>query len=104
MLNRTPLERRLDAQGRPYFLWDVDWTDARFRAELAAADDALRVELVAKLMRQAKPDDVFEYVTLAEVERLWDDLVPRLGAQRAFWVWIVGQWRALREARRAAGP
>ena len=104
MLNPTPLERRVDAQGRPCFLSDVDSTDARFRAELATADDALREELVAKLMRQARPDDLFEYVTLAQVEWLWDELVPRLGAQRAFWVWMVGLWRALRETRRAAGP
>jgi hypothetical protein len=94
MLNPTPLDRRLDSRGRPYFLWDVDWTDERFRQELAAADDDLRVELVAKLMRQAKPDDVFEYVPLSEVHRLWDRVVPRLGAQRPFWVWLIERWRA----------
>lgn len=99
MLNPTPLSRRLDAQGRPYFLWDVDWTDERLRRELADADDDLRVELVAKLMRQAKPDDVFEYVHLAEVLRLWDRIVPRLGAQRAFWVWLVECWRELGHVR-----
>jgi hypothetical protein len=99
MLNPTPPDRRLDASGRPYFLWDVDWTDERFRRELAQADDDLRVELVAKLMRQAKPDDVFEYVPLAEILRLWDDLVPRLGAQRAFWLWLVGRWRELGHVR-----
>lgn len=98
MLNPTPLHHRLDAEGRPYFLWDVDWTDDRFRRELAEADDALRVELLAKLMRQAKPDDVFEYVAFAEVLRLWDRLVPRLGDKREFWVWIVGRWRELGRA------
>jgi hypothetical protein len=98
MLNPTPLERRLDAQGRPYFLWDVDWTDERFRRELAQADDDVRVELIAKLMRQAKPDDVFEYVRLDDVLAVWDRLVPRLGAQRDFWVWLIGRWRENRHA------
>lgn len=95
MLNPTPISQRLDAQGRPYFLWDLDWTDERFRQELRAADDATRVELIAKLMRQAKPDDVFEYVSAAEVLRLWDAIVPRLGKQRDFWVWLFGRWREL---------
>lgn len=90
------MDARLDAQGRPYFLWDLDWTDARFRHELATTDDATRAELVAKLMRQAKPDDVFDYVSFAELERLWPQLVPRLGRQRDFWVWIVSRWRELR--------
>lgn len=99
MLHPTPPDRRLDAKGRPYFLWDVDWTDERFRSELASADDDVRVELVAKLMRQAKPDDVFEYVSLDEVLRLWEQIVPRLGAQRPFWVWLVGRWRELAHDR-----
>lgn len=94
MLHPTPLDQRVDAHGRPYFLWDVDWTEDRFRHELATANDTVRVALIAKLMRQAKPDDVFEYVTLAEVERAWDALVPQLGAQRPFWVWLIGRWRA----------
>lgn len=95
MLNPTPPDLRLDAHGRPYFLWDVDWSDERFRRELALADDGLRVELIAKLMRQAKPDDVFEYVQVSEVVRLWDRLSPRLGNQRPFWEWIFGRWREL---------
>ncbi len=93
MLNPTPPDRRLDALGRPYFLWDVDWTDERFRRELAGADDALRVELVAKLMRQAKPDDVFDYVALSEVFRLWEQLRSRLGRREPFWTWLIGRWR-----------
>lgn len=93
MLHPTPPDQRLDEMGRPYFLWDLDWTEDRFRRELVDADDDVRVELVAKLMRQAKPDDVFEYVELSEVLRLWERLVPRLGLQRAFWVWLVERWR-----------
>ncbi len=92
MMNPTPHHLRVDAQGRPYFLWDVDWTEERFVSELATADDDVRVELVAKLMRQAKPDDVFEYVSFPEVQRLWERVEPRLGKQRPFWTWIVAQW------------
>ena len=43
-------------------------------------------------MRQAKPDDVFSFVRLADIENLWRDLERYLGKSRAFWVWILGKW------------
>lgn len=81
-----------DGAGRPYFLWDADMTLQRFEELLRTGDHATRVYLVAKLMRQAKPDDVFEFVTLARIAELWPELVHDLGRTRAFWGWILRQW------------
>ncbi len=99
MLCPTPRHRLLDPQGRPYFLWDCDLTDAQFRALLAKEDDETRAVLVAKLMRQAKPDDVFEYVSESEIRRLWQGIEPHLGKTREFWSWLLGAWAALEERR-----
>ena len=50
-----PPERLLDAQGRPYFMWDVDLTLDRFR-ELVAGDDLeVRAHLVARIASLARP-------------------------------------------------
>lgn len=92
MLNPTPASRLLDPQGRPYFLWDCDLNDAEFRARLADPDPQVRAALTGKLMRQAKPDDVFRYVTEADVRALWGLVLPYLGVSRAFWVWLFGVW------------
>ncbi|MCY2960109.1 MAG: hypothetical protein NTY35_08080 [Planctomycetota bacterium] len=92
ILNPTPPDRMVDGQGRPYFLWDVDMTLARFKELLAGEDREVRAYLMAKLMRQAKPDDVFEFVTLAEIRAEWPRIQPFLGQSRAFWTWILAVW------------
>jgi len=95
MLNPTPIAKRLDEKGRPYFLWDVEMTHDELVLALATGTDTQKAYLVGKLMRQAKPDDVFEYVTLAEIGRLWHQAERHLGQTREFWTWLLGRWEQL---------
>ena len=87
-LSFTPAERQIDALGRPYFLWDCDLTMEEFRARLEDPDPEVRAHLVGKLMRQAKPDDVFLYVRPREIRELWPRLLRYLGRTRDFWTWL----------------
>jgi hypothetical protein len=43
-------------------------------------------------MRQAKPDDVFSFVTEAEIRDLWSDVQPFLGRTKPFWEWLFAVW------------
>jgi hypothetical protein len=88
----TPPDRLVDERSRPYFLWDVDLTIDEFRERLRTGTREDRAYWTGKLMRQAKPDDVFSFVGLADIENLWCDLERYLGKSRAFWVWILGKW------------
>lgn len=97
ILSPTPRDRMVDAAGRPYFLWDSDLTLERFQELLGTETDEVRAHLIAKLMRQAKPDDVFEFVRLGEIVRLWALVQPRLGRTREFWAWWLGIWGARSE-------
>jgi hypothetical protein len=92
VLNPTPKELLLDPQGRPYFLWDTDSTLVAFEALLRTGDRDTRAYLVGKLMRQAKPDDVFSFVTEAEIRDLWSDVQPFLGRTKPFWEWLFAVW------------
>ncbi|HVK88110.1 MAG TPA: hypothetical protein VM513_28515 [Kofleriaceae bacterium] len=92
ILAPTPAEKMLDAAGRPYFLWDDDMTLDVFREKLNDPDIEIRAYFTGKLMRQAKPDDVFSFVTLREIVALWDRLERYLGASRAFWRWLLDRW------------
>ena len=74
MLSPTRPEALTDAQGRPYFLWDCDLTVDDFEARLSDRDPHVRAYFVAKLMRQAKPDDVFRFVDLATIRTMWPSL------------------------------
>ena len=88
----TPPHLLVDQQNRPYFLWDVDLTIDEFRDRLRSGTRAERGYWTGKLMRQAKPDDVFTFATLADIECLWPDLERHLGKSREFWTWILGMW------------
>lgn len=94
-LTPTPRERLLDAQGRPYFLWDTDLTLGEFRARLVDEDPGVRAYFVAKLMRQARPDDVFEFVSPRAILEQWPLITRHLGRTRAFWVWLFDAWERL---------
>ena len=94
MLAPTPPDRLVDAEGRPYFLWDSPMTLDEFRARLADPDPEVRAYLVGKLMRQAKPDDVFTFVSAREIRALWPLLTRYLGATREFWTWLFDAWEA----------
>jgi hypothetical protein len=83
----------VDAQGRPYFLWDCELTADDLRRHLLEGDRATRAYLVGKLMRQAKPDDVFLFVSLEEIRDLWPDLERYLGLTRPFWSWLLRRWQ-----------
>ncbi len=100
MLSPTPPEALTDAEGRPYFLWDCDLTVAQLQERLVDPDPEVRAYFVAKLMRQAKPDDVFQFVRLATIRELWPRLTRYLGQSRPFWTWLLDTWsRQARDGR-----
>ena len=95
LLNPTPADVLVDKEGRPYFLWDVEMTLDEFRERLRDSDRETRAYLVGKLMRQAKPDDVFSFVTTNDLVDLWPDVQPYLGRMRTFWNWLLRAWKLL---------
>jgi hypothetical protein len=99
MLNPTPFERLTDRHGHPYFLWDSEMTLDQFRSALKDSDPGVRAYMVGKLMRQAKPDDVFTFVSTREIRELWPRLERYLGTTREFWAWLLEEWGQL-DARR----
>lgn len=98
MLFPTPPDKLVDAAGRPYFLWDSDMTLSEFERQLREENSEGRAYLVGKLMRQAKPDDVFTFVTVDDIVALWPRLERYLGRQRPFWRWLLGFWGCELEA------
>lgn len=67
-------------------------TLARFEDLLRTGSEATRGYLLAKLMREARPDDVFLFVTVSDMRRLWPHLERHLGRARPFWSWLLEVW------------
>lgn len=66
-----------------------------FRCALGDPDPEVRAAYIAKLMRQAKPDDVFTFVTLEEIMALWPSVDRHLGRERAMWRFLLEKWGRL---------
>ena len=64
----------------------------RFRDVLRDDDPEVRAHYLAKLMRQAKPDDVFEFVRLDDLLALWPRVEPKLGRDRSMWQFLISRW------------
>ena len=94
ILNFTSSERMIDAKRRPYFLWDTEMSLDDFRRALRHDDLAVRAYFLGKLMRQAKPDDVFVFVSVNEIRELWPDVQKYLGRSAAFWSWLLETWES----------
>lgn len=75
-------------------------TLATFEERLRDPDPEVRAYLVGKLMRQAKPDDVFGFVSMTEIDSLWPSVTRYLGKSLPFWTFIHDWWSAHRSERR----
>lgn len=67
-------------------------TLVEFEQRLREENREGRAYLIGKLMRQAKPDDVFTFVDTDTIVDLWPSLERYLGRERAFWRWLLGHW------------
>jgi hypothetical protein len=78
---------------RPYFLWDVPVTEAQLRERLRHADPDTRAQWQARIMREARYDEVWAYLTLDEILRDWPNIQRHLGRMRGFWEYLLNGWR-----------
>jgi hypothetical protein len=77
----------------PYFLWDEPLTVAEFRRRLTTASPAEQIRLLAKLLREARDTDVWNFTSPEEVWRKWADLSRHLGRRRKFWEFLLDRWQ-----------
>jgi len=78
---------------RPYFLWDVPVTDAELRERLRHPDPRIRAQWQGVIMREARYDDVWEYLSLSEIQRDWEYIRRHLGRRRGMWEFLFRHWR-----------
>lgn len=80
-------------QLRPYFLWDEDISVEELKDRLRGPHLAERERLLAKLLREARDIDVWEFVSPEEVAAALPAIRHRLGRRRGFWEFLIHGWR-----------
>lgn len=79
----------------PYICWDRNWTVGDIRRRLQAQDSAERFHILAWLMRELKPGEVWRFVEPALVFQNFASIEPFLGKSKSFWEYILGTWHEL---------
>jgi hypothetical protein len=80
----------------PYFTWDAPMANADIRRVLAEGPEEERTRWIAHILREARYEDVWAYVSLRrDVLPRWDQIRRQLGRRRAMWEFLIARWRAL---------
>jgi hypothetical protein len=82
----------VDPNAVPYFNWDARITNAQIRQVLADGPEEDRLYWMARILREARYDDVWAYVTARDLLDRFEALLPMLGRRRAFWEFLVDAW------------
>jgi hypothetical protein len=75
----------------PYFLWDYDFTEDAIREILRGDDKQQKSWLVARLVESARFEDIWQYISLADLR----DIFPQLQLKpqvRAAWEFALSVW------------
>lgn len=83
-----------ERHGRPYFLWDDAITVEDLRRIIRSGPSEERVRYMARILREARFEDVWEFLTPADLVEHWSRLQPHLGRKREFWAFFLRAWRA----------
>jgi hypothetical protein len=75
----------------PYFIWDYDLSETEVRAILRGNDEQQKAWLVARLLESARYEDIWHYISLAELRSIFPklQLKPQV---RAVWEFALLVW------------
>jgi hypothetical protein len=81
----------MSTQRTPYFLWDYDLTDQDVRAILRGDDEDQKTWIIARLLESARYEDVWQYISLAELRSIFPklQLKPQV---KAAWEFALQVW------------
>lgn len=86
-------ERARRAAQRPYFIWDYDLTEEDVRAILRGDNEYEKVQMMVRILESARWEDIWHYLTLAEVRRYWPQVYRWMRREvRDVWSWAMEVW------------
>lgn len=77
---------------RPYFIWDYDLSEDDLRRILAGPDRTEKAWAISRLLNSASWDDIWLYVTPADIQEYWELLTFRNADLRQAWARAFEVW------------
>lgn len=79
--------------GPPAFLAVAGVTEAQLTACLRSPNPQVRSQWQALILREARYEEVWRYLTIEEVVTNWSRIERHLGAKREPWMLLLHGWR-----------
>ena len=81
-----------DKTDRPDFLWDERMTRDDLKKLLSRGNEEERIYYTAKILREARFEEVWDYISPAFLSSNWEKLRGQLGRRKGFWEFIYTTW------------
>jgi hypothetical protein len=75
------------------FLWDEPLTRGDLKKILAGENEEERLYYAAKILREARFEEVWNYLSPKFLASHWEELRRRLGRKKWFWEFFYATWR-----------
>jgi len=79
-------------RNRLYFFWDYDLSEADVERIVRQGDPAERAWVVARILEYAKWEDIWRYLTVADIRRNFEQLSFRRAQDRELWAYALDRW------------
>jgi len=77
---------------RLYFLWDYDIGDDDIRHILRTGSPLEKAWIITRILEYAKWDDIWHYLTLADIRENFEYLRFRQTQDRELWAYALDRW------------
>ncbi len=77
---------------RLYFLWDYDFNEAEIHRILRSSSPFEKAWLITRILEYAKWDDIWRYLTVADIHQNFKYLRFRRPQDRELWAYALDRW------------
>ena len=77
---------------RLYFFWDYDLSERDIRRIVRQGDPAEKAWVITRILEYAKWDDIWRYLTLADIRYNFERLSFRRAQDRELWAYALDRW------------
>jgi len=86
------METAPSTSNRLYFFWDYDLSEADVQHIVRQGDPAEKAWVITRILEYAKWEDIWRYLTLADIRRNFDRLAFRRDQDRELWAYALDRW------------
>jgi hypothetical protein len=86
------MDATTSTRDRLYFFWDYDLSDKDIQHIVREGDPAEKAWVITRILEYAKWEDIWRYLTVADIRRNFEQLSFRRTQDRELWAYALNRW------------